>query len=127
MVYTLSQVIILQAQADIVSKEIHSVDLDPSSPHQLAFHLDDGWYVRKEMQWHFFFPFFFFLFNVSTDSSCFFVGISINLPPFEISLLICMLGDVILLDQLIVNMGDVILLDQLIVIMGFFKKFIIRK
>lgn len=41
--YTLSQVIILQAQADIVTKEIHSIDLDPSCQHQLAFHLDDGW------------------------------------------------------------------------------------
>uniref|UniRef100_F6GU92 Uncharacterized protein n=1 Tax=Vitis vinifera TaxID=29760 RepID=F6GU92_VITVI len=47
----------LKAQADIISKEIHSVDLDPSCPYQLAFHLDDGWngsnssadvsYVRK--------------------------------------------------------------------------------
>lgn len=33
----------LKAQADIISKEIHSVDLDPSCPYQLAFHLDDGW------------------------------------------------------------------------------------
>ncbi|XP_061361391.1 uncharacterized protein LOC133305240 isoform X2 [Gastrolobium bilobum] len=33
----------LKAQADIVPKEIHSVDLNPSCPYQLAFHLDDGW------------------------------------------------------------------------------------
>ncbi|KAK7830124.1 hypothetical protein CFP56_028555 [Quercus suber] len=32
-----------QAQSHIVSKEIHSIDLDPSCPYQLAFHLDDGW------------------------------------------------------------------------------------
>lgn len=34
---------IMQAQSHIVSKEIHSIDLDPSCPYQLAFHLDDGW------------------------------------------------------------------------------------
>ncbi|KAF5748774.1 hypothetical protein HS088_TW04G00732 [Tripterygium wilfordii] len=33
----------LKAQSNIVSKEIHSINLDPSCPHQLAFHLDDGW------------------------------------------------------------------------------------
>ncbi|XP_050276300.1 uncharacterized protein LOC126718234 [Quercus robur] len=33
----------LKAQSHIVSKEIHSIDLDPSCPYQLAFHLDDGW------------------------------------------------------------------------------------
>lgn len=33
----------LKAQSNIVSKEIHSIDIDPSCPHQLAFHLDDGW------------------------------------------------------------------------------------
>ncbi|KAM0995568.1 hypothetical protein ACFX13_005738 [Malus domestica] len=33
----------LKAQSDIVSKEIQSINLDPSCPHQLAFHLDDGW------------------------------------------------------------------------------------
>ncbi|GAV84481.1 hypothetical protein CFOL_v3_27925 [Cephalotus follicularis] len=33
----------LKAQSDIASKEIHSIDLDPSCPYQLAFHLDDGW------------------------------------------------------------------------------------
>ncbi|ONH99255.1 hypothetical protein PRUPE_6G021400 [Prunus persica] len=33
----------LKAQSDIVSKEIHSINIDPSCPHQLAFHLDDGW------------------------------------------------------------------------------------
>lgn len=106
LVYTLSQVIILQAQADIISKEIHSVDLDPSCPYQLAFHLDDGWQVWKEMQWcsFFFLSFFLFVFHVSTDSSCFFVGININTSPFEISLLIHMLCDVIVLDKPIVNM-----------------------
>ncbi|XP_048324059.2 uncharacterized protein LOC107412617 [Ziziphus jujuba] len=33
----------LKAQSDIVAKSIHSIDLDPSCPYQLAFHLDDGW------------------------------------------------------------------------------------
>ncbi|KAK7262552.1 hypothetical protein RJT34_30126 [Clitoria ternatea] len=33
----------LKAQADIVPKEIHSIDINPSCPYQLAFHLDDGW------------------------------------------------------------------------------------
>ncbi|KAK9274269.1 hypothetical protein L1049_019083 [Liquidambar formosana] len=33
----------LKAQSDIVSKEVHSIALDPSCPYQLAFHLDDGW------------------------------------------------------------------------------------
>ncbi|KAI3892760.1 hypothetical protein MKW92_022240 [Papaver armeniacum] len=33
----------LKAQSDIRSKEIHSIDLDPSCSYQLAFHLDDGW------------------------------------------------------------------------------------
>ncbi|KAJ6307312.1 hypothetical protein OIU76_017162 [Salix suchowensis] len=33
----------LKAQSDIVSKEVHSIDFDPSCPYQLAFHLDDGW------------------------------------------------------------------------------------
>ncbi|KAI7982797.1 hypothetical protein LOK49_LG15G02006 [Camellia lanceoleosa] len=33
----------LKAQSNIVSKEIHSIDIDPSCPYQLAFHLDDGW------------------------------------------------------------------------------------
>ncbi|XP_052175901.1 uncharacterized protein LOC127790420 [Diospyros lotus] len=33
----------LKAQSNIISKEIHSIDLDPSCPYQLAFHLDDGW------------------------------------------------------------------------------------
>ncbi|GMN26467.1 hypothetical protein TIFTF001_001308 [Ficus carica] len=32
----------LKAQSDIIAKEIHSIDLDPSCPYQLAFHLDDG-------------------------------------------------------------------------------------
>ncbi|KAL5537966.1 hypothetical protein UlMin_042325 [Ulmus minor] len=33
----------LKEQSDIVAKEIHSIDLNPSCPYQLAFHLDDGW------------------------------------------------------------------------------------
>ncbi|KAI4334538.1 hypothetical protein L6164_019219 [Bauhinia variegata] len=33
----------LKAQTDIVPKEIHSINLNPSCPYQLAFHLDDGW------------------------------------------------------------------------------------
>ncbi|XP_073063653.1 uncharacterized protein [Primulina eburnea] len=33
----------LKAQSNIVSKEIHSIDIDPSCPYQLAFHLEDGW------------------------------------------------------------------------------------
>jgi len=33
----------MQAQANIVPKEIHSIDIDPSCPYQLAFHLVDGW------------------------------------------------------------------------------------
>ncbi|KAL2940933.1 CCR4-associated factor 4-like protein, partial [Bienertia sinuspersici] len=33
----------LKAQSDIVPKDIHSINLDPSSSHRLAFHLDDGW------------------------------------------------------------------------------------
>ncbi|KAL7126858.1 hypothetical protein ABFS83_14G214400 [Erythranthe nasuta] len=33
----------LKAQSNIVSKEIHSIDIDPTCPYQLAFHLDDGW------------------------------------------------------------------------------------
>ncbi|KAK2641301.1 hypothetical protein Ddye_023064 [Dipteronia dyeriana] len=33
----------LKAQSNIVPQEIHSIDLDPSTPYQLAFHLDDGW------------------------------------------------------------------------------------
>ncbi|KAE8682961.1 Transducin/WD40 repeat-like superfamily protein, putative isoform 2 [Hibiscus syriacus] len=39
----LSKIGSLKAQSDIVPKEIHSIDLDPSCPYQLAFHLDDGW------------------------------------------------------------------------------------
>lgn len=34
----------LKAQSNIVPKEIHSIDINPSSPNQLAFHLDDGWF-----------------------------------------------------------------------------------
>ncbi|KAL3620425.1 hypothetical protein CASFOL_035337 [Castilleja foliolosa] len=33
----------LKAQSNIVPKEIHSIDINPSCPYQLAFHLDDGW------------------------------------------------------------------------------------
>ncbi|KAJ4781138.1 Transducin/WD40 repeat-like superfamily protein [Rhynchospora pubera] len=33
----------LKEQSNIVSREIHSIKFDPSCPHQLAFHLDDGW------------------------------------------------------------------------------------
>lgn len=33
----------LKAQTDIVPKEIHSININPSCPYQLAFHLDDGW------------------------------------------------------------------------------------
>ncbi|KAK4765685.1 hypothetical protein SAY86_026775 [Trapa natans] len=33
----------LKAQSEIAPSEIHSILLDPSCPHQLAFHLDDGW------------------------------------------------------------------------------------
>lgn len=39
----LEQITSLKAQSDIVSREIHSINFDPSCPHQLAFHLDDGW------------------------------------------------------------------------------------
>ncbi|XP_039063235.1 uncharacterized protein LOC120207902 isoform X2 [Hibiscus syriacus] len=43
LVSMLSKIGSLKAQSDIVPKEIHSIDLDPSCPYQLAFHLDDGW------------------------------------------------------------------------------------
>ncbi|XP_057456226.1 uncharacterized protein LOC130747340 [Lotus japonicus] len=33
----------LKAQTKIISKEIHSIAINPSCPYQLAFHLDDGW------------------------------------------------------------------------------------
>ncbi|XP_060216595.1 uncharacterized protein LOC132644062 isoform X2 [Lycium barbarum] len=33
----------LKAQSNIVSNEIHSIDINPSCQYQLAFHLDDGW------------------------------------------------------------------------------------
>ncbi|KAK6937091.1 hypothetical protein RJ641_034121, partial [Dillenia turbinata] len=39
----LQQIRSLKEQAHIVPKEVHSIDLDPSCPYQLAFHLDDGW------------------------------------------------------------------------------------
>ncbi|GAU30972.1 hypothetical protein TSUD_63830, partial [Trifolium subterraneum] len=38
----------LKAQAEIISKEIHSIGLNPSCPNQLAFHLDDGWFEGTE-------------------------------------------------------------------------------
>ncbi|PRQ35200.1 putative transcription factor WD40-like family [Rosa chinensis] len=40
---TLEKIGPLKEQSAIVSKEIHSINLDPCCPHQLAFHLDDGW------------------------------------------------------------------------------------
>ncbi|VVB14296.1 unnamed protein product [Arabis nemorensis] len=39
----LQKIASLKAQSEIVPKEIHSINVNPSSPHQLAFHLDDGW------------------------------------------------------------------------------------
>uniref|UniRef100_A0A803KM31 Transducin/WD40 repeat-like superfamily protein n=1 Tax=Chenopodium quinoa TaxID=63459 RepID=A0A803KM31_CHEQI len=33
----------LKAQSHIVPKDIHSINLDPTSSYRLAFHLDDGW------------------------------------------------------------------------------------
>ncbi|KAL3752102.1 hypothetical protein ACJRO7_012857 [Eucalyptus globulus] len=33
----------LKEQSDVVTREVHSIDLDPSCPYQLGFHLDDGW------------------------------------------------------------------------------------
>ncbi|KAL5708039.1 hypothetical protein ACHQM5_018877 [Ranunculus cassubicifolius] len=33
----------LSAQSEIVPREIYSIDLDPSAPYQLAFHLNNGW------------------------------------------------------------------------------------
>ncbi|XAR60412.1 hypothetical protein NMG60_11033776 [Bertholletia excelsa] len=33
----------LKAQSNIVPKEVHSININPSCPYQLAFHLDDGW------------------------------------------------------------------------------------
>ncbi|KMT14441.1 hypothetical protein BVRB_4g072170 isoform A [Beta vulgaris subsp. vulgaris] len=39
----LEKIEILKAQSHIVPKDIHSINLDPSSPYRLAFHLDDGW------------------------------------------------------------------------------------
>ncbi|GAB4835176.1 hypothetical protein Ancab_000086 [Ancistrocladus abbreviatus] len=39
----LEQIEPLKAQSRIVPKEIHSINLDPSCGHRLAFHLDDGW------------------------------------------------------------------------------------
>ncbi|KAL2337173.1 hypothetical protein Fmac_011619 [Flemingia macrophylla] len=37
----------MQAQADIIPKKIHSIDINPSCPYQLAFHLEDGLYIPK--------------------------------------------------------------------------------
>ncbi|XP_009628265.1 uncharacterized protein LOC107821680 [Nicotiana tabacum] len=39
----LEKIASLKAQSNIVSKEIHSIDINPSCQYQLAFHLDDGW------------------------------------------------------------------------------------
>ncbi|ONK81833.1 uncharacterized protein A4U43_C01F33330 [Asparagus officinalis] len=39
----LEKITSLKAQSNIISKEIHSVNIDPSCSYQLAFHLDDGW------------------------------------------------------------------------------------
>lgn len=39
----LERIASLKAQSSIVSKEIHSIDINPSCQYQLAFHLDDGW------------------------------------------------------------------------------------
>ncbi|XP_049372953.1 uncharacterized protein LOC125837917 isoform X2 [Solanum verrucosum] len=39
----LERIASLKAQSNIVSKEIHSIDINPSCQNQLAFHLDDGW------------------------------------------------------------------------------------
>nr|VDC78690.1 unnamed protein product [Brassica rapa] len=39
----LQKIASLKAQSEIVPKEIHSINVNPSAPHQLAFHLDDGW------------------------------------------------------------------------------------
>ena len=40
-------VIVFQAQTTISPKEIHSINFNPSCPYDLAFHLDDGWYVKN--------------------------------------------------------------------------------
>ncbi|XP_069147804.1 uncharacterized protein [Solanum lycopersicum] len=39
----LERIASLKAQSNIVSKEIHSIHINPSCQNQLAFHLDDGW------------------------------------------------------------------------------------
>lgn len=39
----LEKIASLKAQSNIASREIHSVNFDPSCSYQLAFHLDDGW------------------------------------------------------------------------------------
>ncbi|CAI9273032.1 unnamed protein product [Lactuca saligna] len=39
----LNKIELLKAQSDIVAKEIQSIDINPSCPNQLGFHLDDGW------------------------------------------------------------------------------------
>ncbi|KAJ0469925.1 hypothetical protein HanIR_Chr14g0713191 [Helianthus annuus] len=33
----------LKAQSSILPKEIQSININPSCPYQLGFHLDDGW------------------------------------------------------------------------------------
>ncbi|KAF9597356.1 hypothetical protein IFM89_017259 [Coptis chinensis] len=39
----LGKIRLLKEQSDIVTREICSIDLDPSASYQLAFHLDNGW------------------------------------------------------------------------------------
>ncbi|CAN4119837.1 unnamed protein product [Withania somnifera] len=41
--YELERISSLKAQSNIISKEIHSIDINPSCQYQAAFHLDDGW------------------------------------------------------------------------------------
>nr|GEY38009.1 putative WD40/YVTN repeat-like-containing domain-containing protein [Tanacetum cinerariifolium] len=36
----------MKAQPHILPNEIHSININPSCPYQLGFHLDDGLYVR---------------------------------------------------------------------------------
>ncbi|KAL8247351.1 hypothetical protein R6Q59_008567 [Mikania micrantha] len=39
----LNKILPLKAQSNILPKEIQSININPSCPYQLAFHLDDGW------------------------------------------------------------------------------------
>ncbi|KAI3748291.1 hypothetical protein L6452_11275 [Arctium lappa] len=39
----LNKIGLLKAQSNILPKEIQSIDINPSCPYQLGFHLDDGW------------------------------------------------------------------------------------